>query len=236
MTIHAYKNAALSALAVAALGCAASAHAAGTDYLLKIDTIDSVTSATEGKNKDVYKGWIELNSVRWADGQTAPGGVNVASGDVNGDGKDAATGRRTYEPIVIRKRIDKSTPAPPADNKVAAAGTTAPASGQATGKRQHKPLRTRAYVDGAPPPAPGNTVAAPGSDPEAVALLLPAVQKVREAAMRMSAWEGCAAGQKIEGLAIKQKTTGRMGRILDATVSSCATESVSFNFTKIEWD
>ena len=93
------------------------------------------------------------------------------------------------------------------------------ASGQATGKRSHEPLPLRA-----------------ATDPETAALLLPAVQKVREAAARMPAWRGCAAGQKIESLAIKQKSTGRMGRILDATVSQCASEQVSFNFTKIEWD
>ena len=93
------------------------------------------------------------------------------------------------------------------------------ASGQASGKRTHNPVRIRM-----------------ATDEETAALLLPAVQKVREAAARMPAWEGCAAGQKIEGLAIKQKSTGRTGRILDATVSTCATEQVSFNFTKIEWD
>jgi hypothetical protein len=73
------------------------------------------------------------------------------------------------------------------------------------------------------------------TDQETAALLLPAVQKVREAAMRMPAWAGCTAGQKIEGIAIKQVSTGRTGRILDPVVATCATESVSFNFTKIEW-
>ncbi len=54
--------------------------------------------------------------------------------------RDAAsglpTGRRQYEPIIIRKRIDKSTPllarvSSPRDS----------ASGMATGKRQHSPIR-----------------------------------------------------------------------------------------------
>jgi hypothetical protein len=84
-------------------------------------------------------------------------------------------------------------------------------------------------------PAPADRKIAALDDATA-ALLLPAVQKVREAAARLPAWEGCAAGQKIERLAIQQKSTGRMGRILDATVATCASESVSFNFTKIEWD
>ncbi len=66
-------------------------------------------------------------------------------------------------------------------------------------------------------------------------MLLPAVQKVRETVMRILAWEGCTAGQKIEGMAIKQKSTGRMGRILDPVVVSCATDAVNFNFTKIAW-
>ena len=72
-------------------------------------------------------------------------------------------------------------------------------------------------------------------DTETAALLLPAVQKVREAAARMTPWTGCAAGQQIGSVLIKQKSTGKEGRILDPVVVSCATESVSFNFTKIEW-
>jgi type VI protein secretion system component Hcp len=199
MTIHAYRNAALSALGVTAFACAAPAFAAGTDYLLKLGGVDgeSKDPKAQSADSDKHKGWIELESVQLGTAR-ATGGVNVASGDVNGDGAAAAsgqaTGRRTYEPIVIHKRIDKSTPAPAADKKIAAS-----------------------------------------DDDQTAALLVPAIQKVREAAMRTPAWEGCAAGQKIEGLAIKQKTTGRTGRILDATVATCATESVSFNFTKIEW-
>jgi hypothetical protein len=195
MIIHAYKNAALSALAVTALACAAPAFAAG-DYHIKFGGVDG---DTEGKNNGKHSDWIIIESVQLApDAAPRAGGVTVASGDVNGDGTDAAsgqaTGRRTYEPITIRKRIDKATPAPAADKKIAAP-----------------------------------------DDDQTAALLLPAVQKVREAAMRMPAWAGCAAGQKIEGMAIKQVSTGRMGRILDATVATCATESVSFNFTKVEW-
>lgn len=192
MTIHAYKNAAVSALAVTALACAAPAFAA-SDYLLKLGGVDGESKDPKGQSaeSDKHKGWIELESVQLGTARAA-GGVNVASGDVNGDGA-AATGRRAYRPVVIRKDIDKTTPAPSAEKKIAA------------------------------------------PDDETAALLLPAVQKVREAAMRTPAWEGCAAGQKIEGLAIKQKTTGRTGRILDATVATCAAESVSFNFTKIEW-
>ena len=135
--------------------------------------------------------WIILESVQLG-AERAAGGVTVATGDVNGDGAPATTAHK-YEPITIRKRIDKSTPAP-ADKKIAVP-----------------------------------------DDDQTAALLLPAVQKVREAAARMPAWKGCAAGQKIDGMAIKQVSTGREGRILDPVVATCATESVSFNFTKIEW-
>jgi hypothetical protein len=192
MTIHVYKNAALSALALTALACAAPAFAAG-DYHIKFGGVDG---DTEGKDDGKHSDWILIESVQLGAERTT-GGVNVATGDINGDGAAAtsgqATGRRTYEPITIRKRIAKTAPAP-------------------TGK----------------------TIAAPDDD-QTAALLLPAVQKVRVAAARMSPWTGCPAGQQIGPVLIKQKSTGKEGRILDPVVVSCATESVSFNFTKIEW-
>jgi hypothetical protein len=192
MTIHAYKNAAVSALALTMLVCAAPAYAAG-DYHIKFGGVDG---ETEGKKDGKHSDWIIIESVQLGAERTT-GGVNVASGDINGDGAAAtsgqATGRRTYEPITIRKRIAKTAPAP-------------------TGK----------------------TIAAPDDD-QTAALLLPAVQKVRVAAARMTPWTGCAAGQKIEGMTIKQVSTGRTGRILDPVVATCAAESISFNFTKIEW-
>ncbi len=192
MTIHAYKNAAVSALALTMLACAAPAFAAG-DYHIKFGGVDG---DTEGKDDGKHRDWILIESVQLGAERTA-GGVNVATGDINGDGADAtsgqATGRRTYEPITIRKRIAKTAPAP-------------------TGK----------------------TIAAPDDD-QTAALLLPAVQKARVAAARMTPWTGCAAGQQIGSVMIKQKSTGKEGKILDPVVVSCATESVSFNFTKIEW-
>lgn len=111
----------------------------------------------------------------------------------------------------------------------------AQASGLPTGKRQHKPMVITKELDkSAPAPTGPGTIAAPGQ--QEAALLLPAVQKVREAAARMGAWRGCAPGQRLGGVHIKVAKTGRTGRILDAVVTQCATESVSFNFTKIEWD
>lgn len=190
MTIHAYKNAAVSALAITALACAAPAFAAG-DYHIKFGGVDG---DTEGKDDGKHSDWILIESVRLApDAAPRAGGVHVAAGDVNGDGA-ADHKAHTHKPITIRKEVDKSRPAPAANKKIAAPG-----------------------------------------DDETAALLLPAVQKVREAAARIPAWAGCAAGQKIEGMTIKQVSTGRTGRILDPVVTSCAAESVSFNFTKIEW-
>lgn len=186
MTIHAYKNAAVSALAL--LACAAPAFAAG-DYHIKFGGVDG---DTEGKDDGKHSDWIIIESVQLGAERTA-GGVHVATGDINGDGATDAR-PHTHKPISIRKEVDKSKPAP----------------------------------------AVGKTIAAPDDD-QTAALLLPAVQKVRVAAARTPAWEGCAAGQKIEGMTIKQVSTGRMGRILDPVVATCATESVSFNFTKIEW-
>lgn len=141
---------------------------------------DRALTARGSAANDGHKDWIELLSVREKSSARA-------------------TGRRTYEPIVIRKRIDKSSP------------------------------------DRQQPTGPGD-VAAPGKDPVAVGLLLPAVQKVREAAARTEAWPGCASGQKLSGVEIMEASTGRKGRILDATVSQCASEHVTFNFSKIEWD
>jgi hypothetical protein len=193
MTIHAYKNAAVSALALtlstgAALGWAVPAQAA-SGYLLQLDGVPGeskiVTGAGPGAGPHVKKEkWIVLESVQLGAERTA-GGVNVATGDINGDGVSA-----------------------PRDVK----------TGQSTGKAARYPVHFHAMTD-----------------QETAALLLPAVQKVREAAARMPAWAGCAAGQKIDGIAIKQVSTGRTGRILDPEVISCTTDSVSFNFTKIEW-
>ena len=94
-----------------------------------------------------------------------------------------------------------------------------PSSGLATGRRMHKPVR----------------MTLDSVDTETAALLLPAIQKVREATARMAPWTGCAAGQTMAPVAIKQVSTGKEGIILDPVLTTCAADSVSFNFTKIEW-
>jgi hypothetical protein len=107
------------------------------------------------------------------------------------------------------------------------------ASGQATGKRMHNPVRISSNREASAPSVSEITVSK--ADEQTAALLLPAVQKIREATARMAPWAGCAAGQKFDVITIKQKSTGKEGSILDPVVTSCATDSVSFNFTKIEW-
>jgi hypothetical protein len=118
MTIHAYKNAAVSALALtistgAALGWAVPAQAA-SDYLLKLDGIPGeskiVTGAESAAGPHVKKEkWIVLESVQLGAERTVSG-VNNASGDVNGDGTSAprdvktgqSSGNRDALPLSLR--------------------------------------------------------------------------------------------------------------------------------------
>ena len=206
MTVHHMKNAALSAVAVAALAWAGSAQAA-SDYLLKFEGVPGESKVADGagggamphvKGDARHKGWIELESAQLgAETTAAPGGVNVAMGDVNG----------------VKSPRDA-------------------ASGLATGKRTHQPVRVSSEREAS---APSVSEIIATRDQQTAALLLPAVQKIREAAARMTPWTGCAAGQKINAIAIRQISTGKEGQILDPVVTICATESLSFNFTKIEW-
>ena len=161
-------------VALIMFAAAAPSLAASVDYFLKIDGVEGESSAAGDHD---HKEWIEVLSLRFAGGASARGGVNVAAGDVNGDG------------------------------------------------RADSPRR---------PAGPGR-VAAPGGNPQPVGLLLPAVQKVREAAARMHQWRDCRVGRRLTGVTLREAATGRTHRVLDAVVTACAAEQVSFNFTKIEY-
>lgn len=90
--------------------------------------------------------------------------------------------------------------------------------------------------------APGTTPAAPRAvtsrspNPVPVGLLLPAVQKVREAAAARPAGAECKVGAVRGPVAVMESESGATGRILDVTVTGCSGEQISFNFTKIAWD
>jgi hypothetical protein len=118
------------------------------------------------------------------------------------------------------------------------------ASGDVTGDgkgKERPPLAVRRADGPGPAPAPSATGSAvrdvsSGVDPVPAGLLLPAVQKVRRAQASAAALPGCRVGARLGPVLIREGSAGRTGRILDATVSECASESISFNFTKIEWD
>lgn len=212
---------------------ASAAHAAGVDYYLKIPPIKGESEAmAPGVESD------EIDSKAAAPATTRAGDITLRRGVA-----DSAKGGNVETEFKVEKgeKADGDPDRPLTTGRAAAdnghkdwielislqQARSAPATGQRTAYRS-RPARQR-------PEAPGN-VAAPGKDTVAIGLLLPAVQKVRVAAARTPAWPGCAAGQELPGVEIMEASTGRTGRILDATVSQCASEQVSFNFTKIEWD
>lgn len=170
---------------------------AAADYYLKIGDIKGESKDSAAADHD-HKEWIEVSSLSFQ------GGVRVATGDVDGDGRaDAArtTAKRQHKPLTMSKSVDKASPK---------------------------------LAESAAPSAPA-TIAARGSDPQPVGLLVPAVQKVREAAARMPAWRGCAVGQHIKDVTLREASSGRIAKVLDAKVTECGAEQVSFNFTKIEY-
>jgi type VI protein secretion system component Hcp len=182
-------HAAVGAIGLAALALTVPAWAAA-DYYLKIGDIKgeaTESAARPGSGKQGHKDWIELQSL------TFKGGVAVAAGDVDGDGR-----------AETRRKVDKATP-----------------------------LLSRSTPSQAPS-APATIAGRDTAEP--VGLLVPAVQKVREAAARMSAWRGCAVGQHIANVSLREGASGRVARVLDARVTECAAEQVSFTFSRIEWD
>lgn len=68
------------------------ASAAAVDYFLKIDGVDGESTDPSHRNE------IEIESFSW--------GVSTPRDSASGQ----STGRRQYQPIIIRKRIDKSSP------------------------------------------------------------------------------------------------------------------------------
>lgn len=73
-----------------------------------------------------------------------------------------------------------------------------------------------------------------GSDPQAIGLLLPAVQKVREATAARPAGLRCEVGQSLHNLVLYEDQSGRRVLVPEAQVTACAHEEISFNFTKVE--
>ena len=81
--------------------------------------------------------------------------------------------------------------------------------------------------------APGD-VAAPGPRPQAASLLLPAVQKVREAAAARPSGMACEVGATLRNLTIRNEETAQVVRVPMATVTACSAEQVTLNFSKVE--
>jgi hypothetical protein len=75
--------------------------------------------------------------------------------------------------------------------------------------------------------------AGPG-DPQVAALLLPAVQKVREAAAARPRGMACTVGATLRNLTIRDDQTAQIVRVPEAKVTACTAEKVTLNFTKVE--
>jgi len=116
-------------------------------------------------------------------------------------------------------------------------GQAAPAKVPGTRKYSNITLKRGVIDSNGQPAAPaGATPADVGLANEQAALLLPAVQKVREAAARMNAGDTCKIGPVRGPVQIRDSSDGSTARILDANVVSCDHETVTFTFSKIERD
>ena len=148
------------------------------------------------------------------------GGVTVASGDVNGDGSDDAAAAK---PLPVRKMGNITLKRGMMDSAGAAA----------------KPVVTYGPVITIKPKGdhkgPDFAVSA-GDDPQQVALLLPAVQKVREAAARRSAGQPCRVGPVGAPVLMRDDATGGSRVIHDAEIVACDVEEISFTFSRITWE
>ena len=168
------------AIALGAVAIPATAQAAA---YIKFDGVDGEAR--------VEMTWKVEKGEKAADDDEAgyAGGVNVATGDINGDGTvDAADYALWRESFGARPAV---------------------------------------------PRGPGN-VAAPGPRPQPIGLLLPAVQKVREAAAARPAGMACEVGATLRNLTIRNEETAQIVRVPEAKVTGCNAEQISLNFTKVE--
>lgn len=131
------------------------------------------------------------------------------------DGVDGETAQKGHKDWIV---IDSVSLAPTAKRGVRVA------SGDVTGDGR---------ADARSKPG-GRDIDSGGADPVPTGLLLPAVQKMRVATASVPAWRGCRVGQRLPRLPIREDVTGRNGAILDARVTGCGRERVSFSFSKVE--
>jgi len=88
----------------------------------------------------------------------------------------------------------------------------------------------------APTTRPGaSDLAAPMPPPQTIALLLPAVQKAREAAAALPRGMECKVGEELANIIIRNEDTAQIVRVPVATITACSSEQISFNFEKVEW-
>jgi hypothetical protein len=83
-----------------------------------------------------------------------------------------------------------------------------------------RPTRTDSIVRPVPPPAAG--------------LLLPAVQKVREAVATRPRGMACKVGDTLTNLIIRDEDTAQIVRVPEAAITVCSADQITLNFTKVE--
>jgi hypothetical protein len=149
--------------------------------------------------------------------------VYMKLGDIKGESATARDHSGWIEILSMRLKPEPATSSTAGGVKVATGDVTGDGAAARPG-----------VGGGAMPSVKGKaTPAAP--EPVPAGLLLPAVQKIREATAR-GVVPGCQAGQSIPSVAVRNSADGKTGRILDATLTACAADEVSFTFQKIEWD
>lgn len=206
------KRAALFLGAAAMFATAADARPVFIHY----EGVDGEAQAAD----DGHKEWIPILSLRIA-GEERRGGVSVAAGDVNGDG--AAEAQAPKIP-----RTPKSGDVTLKRGYAEAAGAGAAPPGPSYG-----PVITIKPKGDQTGPA---DLRAPNSDPVPIGLLLPAVQKVREATVPRPAGAACSGQKRMRASPILEEASGATGTIVDGQVIACSAETITFTFSKIDWD